>query len=113
MNALKKILAFATTAKAKRSAMVASLAAIFAIALPGVAAAASASVSTDFDTALNMVIDWSQGTLGKLVSVTFLVVGIVMGVMRQSIFAAVPAIAAAMTLYIGPDIIDSIFAATL
>lgn len=113
MNALKKLVKFATTAKAKRSAMVASLAALFAIALPGVASAGSVSISTDFDSALNMVVDWSQGTLGKLVSVTFLVVGIVMGVMRQSIFAAVPAIAAAMAMYIGPDIIDSIFSATL
>lgn len=113
MNALKKLLAFATTAKAKRSVLVASLAAIFAIALPGLATASSPSITTDFDVALNMVIDWSQGTLGKLVSVTFLVVGIVMGVMRQSIFAAVPAIAAAMAMYIGPDIINSIFAATL
>ena len=113
MNALKKLLAFATTAKAKRSALVAVLASVLAIALPGLATAGSPSMSTDFDTALNMVVDWSQGTLGKLVSVTFLVVGIVMGVMRQSIFAAVPAVAAAMTMYIGPDIIDSIFAAAL
>ena len=52
---------------------------------------------------------WSQGTLGRSISLMFLLVGLGVGVIRGSIMGAVVCVAAAMALFIGPDIIDNIF----
>lgn len=75
-----------------------------------VAGAASAGTGgTEFDTMYDMVVDWTEGTLGKLLAVTAFLIGMGMGVIRQSILAVVLGIAFALTLAYAPAIIDAVF----
>lgn len=81
------------------------------VALLGlVAGAATAGTGgTEFDTMYTMVVDWTEGTLGKLLAVTAFLIGMGMGVIRQSILAVVLGIAFALTLAYAPQIIDAVF----
>jgi len=85
------------------------------VALLGlVAGAASAGTGgTEFDTMYQMVVDWTEGTLGKLLAVTAFLIGMGMGVIRQSILAVVLGIAFALTLAYAPQIIDAVFTFTI
>lgn len=62
------------------------------------------------------IYDWLkgaiQGTLGKLLALAIIAVGIGVGVVRQSIMAFVIGIGAAIGLYNVPNIIDAIMTAT-
>lgn len=75
----------------------------------GTSAAFAANGDTDFQDLYNKLQGWSQGTLGRSISLMFLLVGLGVGVIRGSIMGAVVCVAAAMALFIGPDIIDNIF----
>ncbi len=72
-------------------------------------AAFAANGDTDFQDLYTKLQSWSQGTLGRSISLMFLLVGLGVGVIRGSIMGAVVCVAAAMALFIGPDIIDNIF----
>jgi hypothetical protein len=52
---------------------------------------------------------WMTGILGRII--TFIVVGLVAGVMRQSIMGFVVGIAAGLGVFVAPDIIDNIVTA--
>jgi len=67
----------------------------------------------EFDATYEMIVGWLQGSLGKLIAVAFVAVGIIMGVARQSIMAFAIGIVAGLGVYMTPDIIDSVVAATL
>lgn len=58
----------------------------------------------------SMLKAWSTGTLGKSIALMFLLVGFVI---RGSIMGAVGCVAAAMALFIGPQIIEQIFTALI
>jgi conjugal transfer pilus assembly protein TraA len=113
MKTLSRVKNYLTSRRGKKTGLAAAAMVAVCVAAPQLVLAGSGSTDTDFQAGLDLVVGWAQGTLGKLTAISFLVVGIVMGVMRQSIFAAVPAIAAAVAMYIGPDIIDGVFAAAL
>ncbi len=70
---------------------------------------AHAANGEEFKDLYAMVHDWSQGYLGKTLSITFLLVGLGMGVVRGSVMAAVAAIAAGVALLMLPNIIDAMF----
>lgn len=78
---------------------------------PDVAFAANGD--TDFQDLYNMLQSWAQGTLGRSIALMFLLVGLGVGVVRGSIMGAVGCLAAAMALFIGPQIIDNIFTGTI
>ena len=67
----------------------------------------------DFGNAYERVRTWATGDLGRLVTVGLLVTGVSMGIVRQSVMAAVPAAGAGLALSLGPGVIETIFAATL
>lgn len=67
----------------------------------------------DFGNAYTRVRTWATGDLGRLVTVGLLVTGVSMGIVRQSVMAAVPAAGAGLALSLGPGIIEAIFTATL
>lgn len=103
-----------------------SLCALLPAALPGLLAvtfiaaamlipdlAFAANGDTDFQDLYTMLQNWSQGTLGRSIALMFLLVGLGVGVIRGSIMGAVGCIAAAMALFIGPQIIDNIFTALI
>jgi conjugal transfer pilus assembly protein TraA len=68
---------------------------------------------TEFNSAYTTITDWLQGDLGRLIAASLLVVGLVMGVVRQSIMAAVPAIACGLVATVAPTIISAVVTATL
>ena len=57
--------------------------------------------------------DWSQGNVGKTISIAMMLVGIVAGVARQSLMAFAIGIGGGLGLSNSPAIIDTIFTATL
>lgn len=66
----------------------------------------------EFDAVYKLLTDWSTGTLGKIIALAALIVGIAFGLIRQSVVAAVVGIAMALVLNYGPKVIDGIFTAT-
>lgn len=68
---------------------------------------------TEFTTAYTTLTTWLQGDLGRLIAASLLVVGLVMGVVRQSIMAAVPAIACGLVATVAPTIISAVVTAAL
>ncbi len=85
--------------------------AVLAAALPEYAFAAG--TDQDFQSLYDMLKNCSQGTLGRSIALMFLLVGLGVGVVRGSIMGAVGCLAAAMALFIGPQIIDNIFTALI
>jgi conjugal transfer pilus assembly protein TraA len=70
--------------------------------------AVAGSSDTEFEMLYDRLSNWSQGYLGKSISLMFLLVGLGVGVIRNSILGAIVCVAAAMALFIGPMIIDQI-----
>ena len=59
------------------------------------------------------LVGWTQGTLGRIISLTLILVGAAMGVVRQSLITFVVGIAMGLGLYNAPTIIDAVMGATL
>ena len=72
---------------------------------------AAATGASDFNTLYDRLRGWCGGSLGKALSLGFLVVGLAGGLIRGSIVAAVVATGAALALAVMPDLIDSLFTA--
>ncbi|MFL6600817.1 MAG: TraA family conjugative transfer protein [Steroidobacteraceae bacterium] len=68
---------------------------------------------TEFNSAYTTLTGWLQGDLGRLLAAALLVVGLVMGVVRQSIMAAVPAIACGLVATVAPTIIGAVVTAVI
>lgn len=68
---------------------------------------------TEFSAAYTTITEWLQGDLGRLIAASLLIVGLVMGVVRQSIMAAVPAIACGLVATVAPTIISAVVTAVI
>ncbi len=79
------------------------------LALPAMASTAN----TDFDAVFTTLKDWVEGSLGRVLAIAMIIIGITMGVARQSIMAFAIGIAAGLGLYTAPAIIESIVAVTI
>jgi conjugal transfer pilus assembly protein TraA len=66
-----------------------------------------------FDEVWDTLVDWTQGTLGKIIAGAMVLVGIVSGVARQSLMAFAIGIGGGMGLYYTPDVIETVVGATL
>ncbi len=84
---------------------------IATLALPELALAGTGG--TEFSPAYTLITGWMQGELGRLIAAGLLVTGVAMGIVRQSVVAAVPAIAAALVFAVGPTVIGAIITATI
>lgn len=69
---------------------------------------AFAAGEDDFDDVFQLLTQWSQGSLGKLVSLASVIVGVGIGIVKQSIMAAVIGIAMAMVVQYAPSVIGNI-----
>ena len=69
--------------------------------------------TAEFGTVYTTLEGWFQGTLGKIIAISSMGVGLGMGVVRQSMMAVVLGVATGLGIYYGPTIIDSIVVATL
>jgi len=99
-------------ASAALGAVVAAPAAIYAY-VPPAGGAAQPGNDFDFDATLNTLQQWSEGSLGVVIAITLMLAGIGMGIMKQSIAAVIPGIAAAIALSEGPGILINVFGATV
>ena len=90
---------------------IAALAALW-LAVPESALAGSAD-DGEFDDIWETLEAWTQGTLGRIIALTIIVVGIVMGIARQSLLAFAVGIAGGMGLYNAPLVVENIMGATL
>lgn len=68
---------------------------------------------SEFDSIWDTVKDWTQGTLGRVISVVMVLVGIIGGIARQSIIAFAIGVGGGIGLYNTPIIIESIVTATV
>ena len=92
---------------------VVAVAALVPMAVFAASGGTTAAGMGDFGNAYTRVRTWATGDLGRLVTVGLLVTGVSMGIVRQSVMAAVPAAGAGLALSLGPGIIEAIFTATL
>ena len=63
---------------------------------------------TEFTQVYDQLTGWSNGTLGKTLGLAALLVGLGVGVIKQSVIAAVVGIAMALTAGFGPGVIDGV-----
>ena len=69
--------------------------------------------SSEFGSIYTLLTGWLQGMLGRILAVTFVMVGLVSGVMRGSMMGLVLGIACGLGVYTAPTVIDNIVTATL
>lgn len=86
----------------------------FLMFLPALAMAAGAgSGSNPFVGATTTIIEWLKGGLGLLLSILALGIGLIAGLRVGSIWGIAIGFGFAVVCYYGPDILQSIFGATL
>ena len=68
---------------------------------------------TEFTAAYDLLVGWSQGTLGKVIATGMFLVGLAAGIIKQSVASAVTGIGGAMVLSYGPGVIESVFTALI
>ncbi len=91
-----------------KKVLVVSLAVLFLMAAVQVHAGTGGD---EFKDLYDQLMGWVQGTLGKVVAVSMILVGIIAGVARQSIMAFAVGIAAGLGLYYAPTVIDKTLSA--
>jgi len=77
------------------------------------AEAIAGTADTDFSAISTKLNDWATGTLGRVIALAIFIVGIAMGIVQQSVVAAVVAIGAALIMNYGPAIITGLISATV
>ena len=80
-------------------------------ALPGLAAAGSGG--TEFDAVWTLVIEWTQGSLGRVIAGSMILVGLVAGIANQSIMAFALGLGGGVGLYYCTDIISGVVGSAL
>lgn len=68
--------------------------------------------NAEFSEVWDLLENWATGTLGKIIALAALIVGIGFGLVRQNVTAAVIGISMALVLNYGPTVISGIFTAT-
>ncbi len=68
---------------------------------------------SEFDDVWNTLLGWAQGTLGKIIALSMMLVGIIAGVARQSIMAFAMGISAGLGLFYAPNVINGVVSATV
>ncbi|MBK1717302.1 TraA family conjugative transfer protein [Thiocystis violacea] len=71
------------------------------------------TTGTEFQVVYTLITGWMTGLLGKIIAVSFILVGLVAGVMRQSIMGFVVGVAAGVGMLVAPNVINTLFTATL
>ena len=74
---------------------------------------AGASIGGPLDDVYTTLTTWTQGSIGKVVMLSFILVGVVAGIARQSLLAFAVGIGAGLGTYNAPVIVDTVFTAVL
>lgn len=96
--------------KKSKAAALATTAIILAVASGSALAGAGGS---EFDDVWTQLKDWTQGTLGRIAAGGMVLVGVIGGIVRQSLMPFATGVGGAMGLYNAPTVIESIMSATL
>lgn len=84
------------------------------VAMPDVAEAASTTATAaGFEDVWQTLKDWTNGSLGRVIAGSMILVGIIGGIARQSIMSFAVGIAGGMGLTYAPNVIESIVGATI
>lgn len=67
----------------------------------------------EFQDTYTMLTGWLTGMLGRIIAITFIIVGLVGGAVRGSIAAFVIGIASGLGMFVTPSIIDNVVTAVL
>ncbi|MEC3886297.1 TraA family conjugative transfer protein [Xanthomonas campestris] len=87
---------------------------LLAAVVVGQALASSGGAATggaEFQDLYDLVLGWTEGVLGKTIAVSAFLIGMIMGVAKQSIWAFAIGILFAAAFAFGPGIIDGVFTA--
>lgn len=93
--------------------------ALWAMLMPEMAMAAgdtslgNTSHADDFDDIWQTIVGWTQGSLGRVIAGTMILVGIIGGIARQSLMAFAVGIAGGMGLTYAPNIINTVIGASI
>jgi conjugal transfer pilus assembly protein TraA len=87
--------------------------AMFGLALLWPDLVQAASTSGPLSDVYTSLTEWTQGNVGKTISLGMILVGIVGGIARQSLMAFATGIGGGLGLYNSTTIIDTVFNATL
>lgn len=68
---------------------------------------------TEFTNMWTQLQGWVEGTLGRVITVALVVVGIAVGIARQSLLAFATGVGGGLGLYATPTIVTNIFTATV
>ena len=98
----------------QRKGTIITLAAVFGtLVLATSDASFAGGGGTEFEDVWMTLEEWTQGTLGRIITLAIIVVGAVIGVVRQSLMTFAVGFAMGMGLYNAPLIINSVVSATL
>lgn len=90
-----------------------ALAALVITSLLASSPALAGDQGSEFDDVWNTLLGWAQGTLGKIIALSMMLVGIIAGVARQSIMAFAMGIAAGLGLFYAPGVINGVVSADM
>lgn len=90
-----------------------SVAVVAVLTLVAGAAVAGSTGGGEFDSIWTTIKGWIEGTLGMIIAGAMILVGVVAGVVRQSLMGFVVGFAGGMGLYNAPAVISAIFGATI
>ena len=68
---------------------------------------------SEFNDIYTLLIGWSQGTLGKIISLGMFLVGLAAGIVNQSIVSVVVGLGGALAVYYGPTVINNVVTALI
>lgn len=100
-------------ASSKKNALVLLLGIVVIASMLAPDQALAGTGGTAFDDVWVTLKDWTQGTLGRIVAGSMILVGVVGGIARQSLMAFAMGIGGGMGLYNSPTVVESIMSATL
>lgn len=93
--------------------LVLSVILMVALVNEALATTASGTGATDFQEVHDRITAWTTGIMGKTISIGMVLIGIIMGMVRQSLVAFVIGIGAALGLNYTPTLINNVFSAVL
>lgn len=111
MNIQNPFYTFALSEKAKKILIFGAIALAIVLVMSGTVQAGGGG--GEFDEVWDTLEDWTKGTLGKIIAGAMILVGIVGGVVRQSLMAFAVGIAGGMGLNYTPEIISAIMSASI
>lgn len=115
MNAIANTFSLSSLGQeqAKKFMMAVFAMAVAALLLAAPEAAQAGSNGTEFNDVWEKLSDWIEGSLGRVVVGSMILVGVVMGIARQSIMAFAIGIGGGIGLAATPKLVDNLLSATL